>query len=319
MPKPTPTVPRCTGGLTRVGLSLTPQIASDGKANLFGALWMITAMAAFAVEDSLLKTVSQTLHVGQILISFGIGGALAFAIIARLNGDALYTPAVLSRPMVLRAIFEMLGRLFFLVAIAVIPLSSATVIMQATPIIVVAGAALIFRERVGWRRWLAIFIGLTGVLVILQPGTDGFSAMSILAVCGMLGFAGRDLTSRAAPASLSTPILGMYGFFSVIMAGIVYSFWLRAPFVRPDAVTSGLLAAAVLTGLVAYSSLMRAMRTGDVSAVTPFRYVRLVFGIALGFFWFGEEISVAMIIGSSLIVASGLFILWRGKQVEDRA
>ena len=87
------------------------------------------------------------------------------------------------------------------------------------------------------------------------------------------------------------------------------------PFAMPDGKTSLFLLGAIVAGVAAYSCLMKAMRTGEVSAVTPFRYTRLLFGIALGIAWFGEQLSLAMMIGSGLIVVSGLFILWRGRQV----
>ena len=175
-----------------------------------------------------------------------------------------------------------------------------------------------FGEQVGWRRWTAIFIGLAGVLIIIQPGSDGFSALSILAVIGMLGFAGRDLASRAAPASLSATVLGVYGFLAVVVAGVAFSLWDQAPFVRPDSQTAATLLGAIVAGVAAYTCLMTAMRTGEVSAVTPFRYTRLIFGIALGVILFGERISTAMVIGSALIVTSGLFILWQSKRARRR-
>ena len=174
--------------------------------NLIGSLFMIGAMAAFAVEDSFVKAAALTLPVGQILILFGLGGALCFALSARASGAALFPRAALSRVMQIRSLFEITGRLFYVLAIALTPLSSATVILQATPLLVVAGAALVFGEQVGWRRWSAIVIGLIGVIVIVQPGSDSFSALSIFAIIGMIGFAGRDLASRAAPKSLGTAI-----------------------------------------------------------------------------------------------------------------
>lgn len=292
-------------------------IATDRKSNLLGSIWMIASMAIFSIEDTFIKAASQTLPVGQILIIFGFGGALVFACLARLNKEPLFVRDVVSRPMCIRVIFEITGRLFYVLAISLIPLSAATVILQATPLIVVAGAALVFGEKVGWLRWTAIFIGLLGVLIIIQPGTDSFSILSILAIIGMIGFAGRDLASRAAPASLSTSILGFYGFLSVVVAGGVFSIWQAAPFVQPDIQHSLYLLGAILTGVAAYSCLMKAMRTGEVSAVTPFRYTRLLFGIALGVVMFGEQLSFAMLIGSGLIVLSGLFILSRGKQVRS--
>lgn len=277
---------------------------------------MILAMGVFAVEDSLVKLAALTLPVGQIMIAFGLGGAAIFACIARLRGEPLFIRDVVSLPMRIRVGFEITGRLFYFLAVALIPLSTATVILQATPLVVVASAAVVFGERVGWRRWVAIFIGLAGVMVILRPWADGFSTLSILAVVGMLGFAGRDLASRAAPASLSATILGLYGFLSVVVAGLLFSIWEGRAFVFPDTVTSISLIAAIGAGAFAYTCLMKAMRTGDVSAVTPFRYTRLIFGVALGVLVFGEELDAAMGIGSALIVVSGLFILWRGKSTQ---
>ena len=216
--------------------------------------------------------------------------------------------------MQIRVVFEITGRLFYVLAIAFTPLSSATVILQATPLVVVAGAALIFGEQVGWRRWTAIFLGLLGVVIIIQPGADSFSALSILAIIGMVGFAGRDLASRAAPATLSTPMLGLYGFLAIIIAGALYVPFEGKPFVIPTSDALLFMVGAVLAGAAAYAFLMKAMRTGDVSAVTPFRYTRLLFGIGLGVAIFGETINLSMIIGGGLIVLSGLFIVWRARQ-----
>ncbi len=292
---------------------MTRRAQAAARANLIGALWMIAAMAAFAVEDSLVKVAATTLPTSQVLVLFGAGGALLFAALAIRSDQPLLTWDALSRPMLLRVLFEVSGRLFYVLALAMIPLSAATVILQATPIVVVAAAALIFHERVGWRRWAAIALGMVGVLVIVQPGTDGFSALSLLAVLGMLGFAGRDLASRAAPASLGAVVLGFYGFLSVVLAGVLLALWTGQDFVRPDRATALAMTAAVLCGVGAYTCLMKAMRTGDVSAVTPFRYVRLIFGLALGVALFGEPVTVPMMIGSGLIVLSGLFIMWRSR------
>ncbi|MCT8159637.1 DMT family transporter [Pseudoruegeria sp. SHC-113] len=278
---------------------------------------MIAAMAAFAVEDAFLKAAAQSLPVSEVLILFGLGGALIFALVARLTGAHLLAPEVASRPMQIRAVFEVVGRLFYMLAIALLPLSTATVILQATPLVVVAGAALVFSERVGWRRWSAIGIGLAGVLIILQPGAESFSPLSLIAVVGMLGFAGRDLASRAAPAGLSTAVLGYYGFLALIVAGSGYALWEGAAFALPDPRAAMCLLGAILCGTAAYASLMKAMRTGEVSAVTPFRYTRLIFGVALGLLLFGESLTPAMLLGSALIVASGLFILWRGKRAGN--
>ena len=146
-----------------------------------------------------------------------------------------------------------------------------------------------------------------------RPGPESFSTLSILAVVGMLGFAGRDLASRAAPASLGTSVLGLYGFLAVIAAGATFLLWESEVFVRPDLETSLYLLGAILSGVAAYSALMKAMRTGEVSAVTPFRYTRLLFGLFFGVFLFGEQLSFTMFMGCGLIVVSGVFILLGGQ------
>lgn len=275
---------------------------------------MITSMAFFAVEDSLIKFVTSTIPIGQILIMFGLGGALIFLLVAHFKNEKIMLRDMLLLPMYVRALFEIIGRLFYVLAISLIPLSTATVIIQATPIVVVAGAAIIFGEKVGWRRWTAILLGLFGVIVIIQPTAESFSFLSVLALIGMIGFVGRDLASRAAPENLSVFILGLHGFIALAFSGLIYTIWDDANFVMIDIDTIGFMVGAVVFGVAAYSCLMKAMRTGEVSAVTPFRYTRLIFGVSLGVFFFNESLNYSTVLGTILIVISGLFILSRNKR-----
>ncbi len=293
---------------------ITSHIATDRAANRLGAVFMVAAMAGFAVEDAFLKAAAQSLPIAQVMVLFGAVGAMVFALWLRAKSQPLAPREVVSRPMQVRVVFEIVGRLFFTLSLALTPLSSTTVILQATPLVVVAFAALVLGEQVGWRRWLAIVIGLAGVVLIVRPGGDSFSWLSLLAVAGMLGFAGRDLASRAAPASLSTAVLGLYGFLAIVVAGAAYGMiWEQVPFHTPPPMALLSVVGAVACGVFAYSALMRAMRTGEVSAVTPFRYSRLLFGVALGVVMFGERLDSYMLIGSALIVLSGLVIMWRGR------
>ncbi|MGQ0565456.1 MAG: DMT family transporter [Gemmobacter sp.] len=278
--------------------------------NLRGAVWMVAAMAGFAVEDLLLKIVARTMPVGQILMIFGLGGALAFALLARMRGERVLHPAALSHPVIIRAGFEVTGRLFYTLAIALTPLASASAILQATPLVVVAGAALIFGETVGWRRWTAILVGFAGVLVILRPGLDGFSWLSILAVIGLIGFAGRDLATRAAPPVLGSLTLGVYGFAAMVPAGAVLLAWTGGAVV-PGWAMAALLGVTTGIGVAAYFALTLAMRTGEVSAVTPFRYTRLVFALILATVFLAERPDGWTLAGAALIVGSGLYTLAR--------
>jgi drug/metabolite transporter (DMT)-like permease len=283
--------------------------------NLLGSLWMVAAMAGFAVEDMFLKSVARELPVGQILMIFGTGGMIGFALLAARRGEAVLHPAILTPVLLIRCIFEVAGRLFYTLAIAFTPLSSASAILQATPLVVVMGAALIFGERVGWRRWTAILAGFAGVLIILRPGVEGFTALSLLAVAGTLGFAGRDLATRAAPPVLSNLQLGIYGFAMMVPTGAVLLAFTGGA-ALPSALATAKLAAATLIGVGAYFSLTVAMRTGEVSAVTPFRYTRLIFAMILGILVFGERPDALTLLGSAVVVASGLYTLLRNRATQ---
>lgn len=283
--------------------------------NLRGSLYMVAAMAGFAVEDMFLKSAARSLPTGQVILIMGLGGVLVFGLMARARGEAAFPRAALSRPMLIRAVFEIGGRLFYSLSLALTTLSATSAILQATPLVVVAGAAILFGERVGWRRWAAICIGFLGVLIILRPGVEGFSPLSLLAVAGMAGFAGRDLATRAAPRVLSNRQLGVSGFAMLAVAGAII-LAVTGGARMPDAATAGNLIGCTGFGIAAYHALTYAMRTGEVSVVTPFRYTRLVFALILGALVFGERPDGPTLIGSAIIVAAGVYTLLRSRKVR---
>lgn len=272
---------------------------------------MIASMAAFAIEDAFLKTVTKQLPVGQVLMMFGAAGLCVFALMARRAGASIFQAQVLTKNMLFRAVFEFFGRLFYVLAIALTPMSSATAILQSAPLFVVLGARIFLREKVDAKTWIAIFLGLFGVLIILRPSAADFSLLSLLALIGTLGFVGRDLFSRTAPSSLTKEVLGFYGFTTMMIAGACYTVWDGKPFVSLQAQQFLMLAAALLAGVFAYTALMTAMRTGSIGAVTPYRYSRLLFGISIGVIVFGEQLDAPMLLGCAIVIGAGLFIGWQ--------
>jgi drug/metabolite transporter (DMT)-like permease len=291
-----------------------PLSADNRQKNLSGIVWMIASMAAFAIEDAFLKTVTKQVPVGQVLMIFGLGGLCIFAFMARRVKAPLFQAQVFTRHMLYRAIFEFFGRLFYILAIALTPISSATAILQAAPLFVVLGARIFLREKVDFKTWMAIFAGLAGVLIILRPSADDFSALSLLAVVGTLGFVGRDLFSRTAPPSLTKEVLGFYGFSTMVIAGTCYAMWEGKAFVALQSQHILMIASALLAGVFAYIALMTAMRTGSIGAVTPYRYSRLLFGISIGVLVFGERLDAPMLLGCAVVIGAGLFIGWQNQR-----
>jgi drug/metabolite transporter (DMT)-like permease len=276
--------------------------------NQRGAAFMVASMAGFAIEDMFLKSAVPAVPLGEALALYGGLGLMAFILFTLLRGESPVPRTFLSPQILIRSGFEVTGRLFYALAFTLTPLTSATAILQATPLLVVAGAALVFGEKVSPGRWFAILLGFCGVLLILRPGLDGYAPLSLLAVVGMIGFAGRDLATRAAPPGLSTMQLGVIGFAMLTLVGAGLSL-ANGGIHWPNLQVAAVLAGATLSGVGGYYALTIAMRTGDVSAVTPFRYTRLVFALGFGASLFGERPDALMLLGSAIVVGSGVFAL----------
>jgi len=276
---------------------------------------MVLAMAAFSVEDMLVKSVSNSLPIGIILIVFGVLGSVFFLSCARFTSQPLFHPAIRGKAMIIRSVCEISARLFFTIALALTPLSSTSAILQATPLFVMTGAVLFFSEKVGYRRWIAAAIGFVGVLLIIKPGANSFEPASIFALLATIGFAGRDLGTRAAPKDLSSIQLGVYGFIMLLIAGILAATY-TGEWVMPNSSEWLKLFLISTFGVAAYSALTYAMRNGEISFVAPFRYTRIVFALLLGIVVFSEVPDALMLVGIVLIIASGLFSLNRARKVE---
>jgi drug/metabolite transporter (DMT)-like permease len=285
--------------------------------NLRGSIIMVLAMAGFALEDLFVKRLADSLPVGQIIMLLGLGGALVFGIVTRAQGRRLWSRDLLSRAVLLRNLGELIATFGFVTAIALTPLSSASAILQATPLAVTLGAALFFREAVGWKRWTAILVGFGGVLMVIRPGFEGFEPASLFAVQAVIGLAIRDLATRAVPRSISSMQLSTYAFATLVPTGLILLAFGGTPSL-PSAIAWRDLALALSFALAAYYGIVAAMRLGDVSVITPFRYSRLIFALIIGVTVFNERPDVWTLTGAAIIIASGLFTFWRERRLARR-
>ncbi len=272
---------------------------------------MLAAMAGFALEDVLIKQLATALPVGQVLAMVGAGGGMVFGAICLRAGRPLWSTALFSRSVLVRNVGEAIGSAAFVTALALTTLSSASAILQATPLAVTLGAALFLGEPVGWRRWSAIALGFVGVLLIIQPGFAAFTPASLLAVVAVVMLAARDLASRTVPQEIASVQVAAWGFLSLVPAGLVTLLVMDMHPEKPSLPEMMRFAATLCVGCVGYYSLVGATRIGEVSAVVPFRYTRLVFALVLGYVVFDERPDVMMLTGSALIVGTGLYTIWR--------
>ncbi len=278
--------------------------------NLRGILFMLLAMAGFALEDLFIKLLSSHLPVSQILFILGFSGTAVFLVIALLTHAPILHRDLLNRPVIVRTLCELFAALFFTSAIALTPLSSVASILMTTPLMVTMGAAIFFGEKVGWRRWTAIMIGFFGVLLILRPGFDSFMPASLLAVIATIFLAVRDLATRTMQIDISTTTVSIYAFFAMGISGF-FAMPFFSAMVIPYSIEIVYLISAVFVGVIGYYAIVLATRNGDVSVISPFRYSRLVFAMLLSIIILRERPDLLTLSGAAIIVASGIYAFIR--------
>lgn len=275
-----------------------------------GALLMVLAMAGFAIEDMLIKLMSGAVPVGQILLALGAGGALVFSGMLRARGERVLSADFLHPAVVARNLFEIVGTFGFVTALSRIEISLASTILQAVPLVVTLCAALVLGEAVGWRRWSALAVGFFGVVLVLRPGVGGFDPQSLWAVLGVVGLGLRDIAARRVPAHVSSLALSTWAFASIVPLGALLLVIGPGPVeMAPLDVLRAV--AAIAVGVMAYWLLVAASRAGDVSAVAPFRYARIVFALIVGVVVFDESPSALTLAGAAIIVAAGIYTILR--------
>jgi S-adenosylmethionine uptake transporter len=212
----------------------------------------------------------------------------------------------------LRSVAEMFAAWLFLTALIHMPIANLSAILQALPLTVALAAALVLREEVGWRRFMAIGIGFIGVYMIVRPGSEGFTGYSVLGILSVLAVTVRDLAARrishevkSMTVALAT-VLCITGFAAV---GAVGTDW--QPMRPLDWVW---LTGSVATVIAGYHFSVAAMRVGEIGFVAPFRYTSLLVALILGFLVFGDWPDGFTLVGACIVVATGLFTLWRERR-----
>ena len=270
---------------------------------------MIIAMGCLTLTDLLIKVASQTLPIGQVMISYGVGSLIVFWALLRIKGESIRLSPLTNPTVIFRNIGDLIALNGMFLALVYVPLSTIGAVIQTVPILVTAAAALFLGERVGMRRASAIFVGFLGALLIIQPGAASFDITAILALIAAVGMALRDIATKLVRENLSTLLLSFYSCFLFIISGsvlLIINGGASVPVVN-NCVT---IAAMIVTGSLGFFFMTEAVRLGEMSVVSPFRYTRLLFSMAAGILILGEQVNTYMIIGSALTILSGLYI-WR--------
>lgn len=284
--------------------------------NLRGSLYMALAMAAFTLNDAITKTVTAEMNFGQVMM---VRGWFAILLIGLLvwRRNAFRSPrVVLTIPVALRIAGEVIGTIGYLVAITHLPIANASAIFQVQPLAVTLGAALVFAEPVGWRRWLAIGAGFLGVLIIVRPGLEGFNSFALGALVSVIFTSLRDLATKRIPPEIPSLFITLLTTITVTIVGALI-FAPLGGWSQLIAKSVGLLALAAVLVLTGYQCVIVAMRVADISAIAPYRYTALIWAIGLGYVVFGDVPDAWMLTGASVIVAAGIYAFYR-ERLRDR-
>lgn len=287
----------------------------DKNDNVRGILLMIASMVAFAIADTLVKLSTAVMSTAQVMF-FLLGGAfILFALMAKLQNDRLNDPRAFSPILLLRYIAEITGMVGMVMALANNPISIVGAITQASPILVTVGAVLFLNEKVGWRRWCSVVIGFIGVLLIVQPGANGFDYAVLWAILAFVSLSIRDLTTRLVPADMPSASLATYTMAAATPFTIAWVFF-NGENLIPAHIDWLVVIPMVITGALGYMLLIAALRAGEVSVVMPFRYSRIIFLLVIGVLMFEEKPSALVLLGASLIIGSGSYMMWREQYVK---
>jgi drug/metabolite transporter (DMT)-like permease len=277
-------------------------------------LLMILAMALLALSDMFIKLSSRSLSPGHVMFYLSAGGTLCFVLIAKWQRAKLISRDVLHPWVLARSGLEIIGGLGLVLSIALIPLSLFAAIMQMAPLVVTLGAALFLKEPVGPRRWIAIFAGMVGMLLVIRPGAEGFEPGALFAVMGVCGLGLRDLITRLAPSHIPSISLATWGFSATIPIGL--ALMLLTDGSADLTLTSAWhMAAAILVTALGYYAVTQAMRMAPAAIVSPFRYTRLIFTMGLGILVFGERPDSLTLLGAGIILSAGLYALYRERKL----
>ena len=274
---------------------------------------MAVAMASFTLNDAITKAVSSEMNFGEVMLVRGLFAIVLIAALAFQQRAVRPLRTLMVRPVALRVIGEVGGTISFLAAITHLPLANTAAIFQALPLAITLGAALAFREPVGWRRWLAITAGFIGVLIIVRPGIEGFDRFSLLALVSVIFCALRDLATKRIPTQIPSLFITLLTTVTVTTTGAAILVPLGG-WTPPSGRALGLLALAAVLLLIGYQCVIMALRAGDISAVAPFRYSALLWAMLLGYLVFGDVPDRLMVTGASIIVLSGLYAFYRERK-----
>jgi drug/metabolite transporter (DMT)-like permease len=276
--------------------------------NVKGVFAMLASAAGFVVNDATVKFVTTELPDGEIIFLRGLIATSLMGLVTSISGG-WRPPRVLFRPaMLTRLLAAAVATLLIVASLRHLPLSTTNAVIQVSPLMVTAGAAVFLGAHVGWRRWTMSGLGFLGVMLIVKPGTAGFVPAAWLVLVCLFATSTRDLLTRFIDHSVPSILVTFATSAAVMMSGLAlmpFETWVVP---SPRALQLLMFASGCL--FVAYHFGVVAMRTGEIPVVAPFRYASIVLALLLGYGIWGHVPDAMSLFGIALIISAGLLLLY---------
>ncbi|MDC3360024.1 DMT family transporter [Candidatus Thioglobus sp.] len=283
-----------------------------------GAALMTACVSAYVINDAFMKLLFSEIALFQAVFLRSIITVPPILIMVWITKVAIRNLSKQDKRLILvRLGAEIFITITFLTALKHMPLANVTAILQALPLAITMAAALFLAEPVGWRRWSAILVGFVGVLIVVRPGLEGFNIYSLSAFMAIIFLTVREIATRKLTSEVPTiTVVLSTAVGSALFAGIMM---IGSEWDTVSAVSWLLILGAAVAILIATLLSVMAMRIGDIGFVSPFRYTSMLGAIGLGILMFGDWPDQPTLVGTLIIVSTGIYTFHREQKVSRKA
>ena len=286
--------------------------------NMKGAALMTGCVSAYVINDAFMKLLFSEIALFQAVFLRSIITVPPILIMAWITKVAIRNLSKQDKRLILvRVGAEIFTTITFLTALKHMPLANVTAILQALPLAITMAAALFLAEPVGWRRWSAILVGFVGVLIVVRPGLEGFNIYSLSALMAIIFITVREISTRKLTSEVPTiTVVLSTAVGSALFAGIMM---IGSEWDTVSAVSWLLILGAAVAVLIATLLSVMAMRIGEIGFVSPFRYTSMLGAIGLGILMFGDWPDQPTLVGTVIIVSTGIYTFHREQKISGKA
>lgn len=284
---------------------------------------MVIAMTTFAFADTLIRLASLTGNgatSGQFILLQSVVGVIMFGWLMKRQNEHISLEYLLDRNIQMRTLGDLIAASAVVTALTILPVGTVSAILQLQPLTVTIAAVFLLGEKVGLHRWSAIIVGLLGGLIIMRPGLDGFDSGTLLVLVGVIGLTIRDVFTRKLDSRFSSTAAVVLVSVCLFPTGLALHYLASdgRGVLEIDGLSFFYLAVSGITAMIAYYILVMAMRIGEVSAIAPYRYSRLISAFLVAWLILGEMPDFYTILGSIIVAAAGIAVLLRERQLARR-